>query len=177
MSVPAEQLQMPSYISIRPVEYKGVVFGVEVATEIWDELLNLATVEWEEVGDDERLGEFRLSRDLYAALERGAGIITLTVRELGSWELRGYWVGTFGRAIKQGGCLILSEIGLYLAPEVRRGRTANRLLEYVERAATKLGCQGLIISHRPGHERIGKLYRRAGYEPLSSDYYKRLTDD
>ena len=175
MGEPASDL--PPYIGPRPVEYRGIVLGLERISTVWGELTRLGEQEWEEVGDEERLGT--LEPDFLTCLqhEQAGRIGVVTARLLGSWELAGYFVGVMGTPLKTKGKKTLNEVAIYLTPEVRSGWLAVKLLEYTEVVAKAFGADALIVSHRPEHERIGALYQRRGFAPLSHDYIKRIDHD
>lgn len=169
--------RLPPYIALQPVEYKGVVLGVERISTVFPELEPLARQEWHEVGDYDRLGEFIPDFASAMRYEMAGQMGVVTVRTLGTWELVGYFVGILSRPLKTKGKLVLSEVGVYLAPNVRTGWLAAKLIDYTEQVARLFGADALIIAHRPEHSRIGVLYQRRGFSPLSVEYIKRLTDD
>lgn len=162
------------YVGIPLQGYRGYVFGLELVSRVWDELVKLGEQEWEEVGDNERLGLFNPDRATSLAHERRGNMAVFTVREIATSELVGYFVGTVGTTLKMTGVKTFSEVGVYLRPDARAGRLFNYFLAYVEQGVRHLGCAALIVSHRPEHSRIGKFYQRAGFTPLSHDYYKRV---
>ena len=172
MAEPASSL--PPYIGLRPVEYKGYVLGLERVSTVWPELIRLGEQEWEEVGDNERLGEFAPDFATCMRHELAGRIGVVTLRRLGSWELTGYFAGVMGAPLKTKGKQVLNEVGIYIVEEARSPWLARKLLDYVEDVARLFGADALIVSHRPEHDRIGKLYQRAGFKPLSVDYVKEL---
>ena len=150
------------------------LFGLELVTQVWFELLALGAQEWEETNDDKRFGKFHPDFAASAAHERNANIGVVTMRERSGGRLVGYFVGTVGRPLKTAGETTFNEVGVYIHPDHRAGRLFNHFIKYVELAAQHFGCTGMIISHRPDAPRIGKLYERCGYEPISVDYFKKL---
>ena len=126
------------------------------------------------MGDDKLIGEYKPSFARTAQYEMAGQFVFVSVRDENTGELVGYYVGTLSHAIKNVG-KVLSETGLYLAPEVRGYAAARRLLGFVETVARALGCDVLDVSHRPTSPRIGKLYERLGFAPVSVNYAKRLT--
>jgi GNAT superfamily N-acetyltransferase len=152
-----------------------VVFGLERVTTAWDELTELGEQEWAEVGDNERLGMF--NPDMLTAMkhEHAGRIGAVTVRDEESCELLGYFIWVLGKPLKTAGKEILNEVGIYLTGRARTGWTAAKLLDYVEDVARLVQADAVICSHRPEHARIGKLYERRGFKPLSVDYVKAIT--
>jgi len=172
--LPPEDRQKAQYIGLPVVPYEGLLFGLERTTQIRDELTELGQREWEEVGDDERIGVFEPDFTTAAAHEMQANIGTVTIRSVRTGKLLGYFVGVVGVPLKTKGSRVFNEVGVYILPEIRRGWMFKEFMRYVERVAALFQCDALIVSHRPEHSRIGKLYRRLGYAPLSHDYMKKL---
>ena len=165
---------LPPDTGLQPVEYKGFVLGLERPSTCWLELIALGAREWEEVGDNEKLGEFAPDFQTSFKHELAGCMGVVTLRRLGSWELVGYFVGVLGSPLKTKGKKVLNEVGVYIVEEARTPWLARKLLDYVEDAARVFGADALIVSHRPEHSRVGKLYQRAGFTPLSVDYIKTL---
>ena len=164
----------PRYFGPQPVEYKGLVFGLEKFAHMGDELLRLAQMEWMEVGDEERFGEFK--PDAFSAMrfEQNTGMLVFTVRGLGSMALLGYFICTLAGNLKKAGELVATETAVYLAPPMRKGLAADKLLGYVEKYLGGKGVARLILSHRPDSPRVGTFYQRRGYTPLCVSYSKVL---
>jgi len=165
----------PMYVGLSPIAYRNVCFGLERVTTAWDELVELGEKEWAEVGDNERMGLF--DPDLAASMghERLGRLGVVTVRDRDTAHLLGYFVWNLGKPLKTQGKEILNEIGIYLAGTARSGWIAVKLLDYVEDVARFIKADAVIVSHRPEHSRIGKLYERRGYKPISVDYMKEVT--
>jgi GNAT superfamily N-acetyltransferase len=163
----------PEYVGLPPESYRGYALGFEKIMDVWGELIPLAQREWDEVGDDLRIGEFDPDAFACAQYQLQARMGVVTVRKLGGFQLVGYFVGMLSKPVKTSG-QVWSEVGIYIAPEARTPFLASRLLRYTEQAARFLGADAVIIAHRPEHDRIGALYARAGYSPVSIAYMKRL---
>lgn len=166
----------PRYFGPRPVEYKGIAFGLEKLAHIHDELLNLAALEWVATGDEDRFGAFE--PDVFKSLryERDTGLLVFTVRDLPTFLLRGYFICTLSSSLKQVGELVANEVAIYLAPPVRRGLAASKFLGYIEEYLGAKGVHRLVLSHRPESRRIGLFYQRKGYAPICVSYSKVLTN-
>ncbi len=174
MSEVAQAYPRPEYVGVQPVEYKGLAFGLERVSTAWQELIALGAEEWEEVGDDERIGEFIPDYITCFQHEQNGNLGLFSIRALSGFALVGYFVGTVGAPLKTKGVKVFNEVGVYLRPEYRLGRAFLKFMSYVEAGAKHFGCEAIIVSHRPEHDRIGRLYQRLGYTPLSHDYLKRL---
>ncbi len=74
----------------------------------------------------------------------------------------------------------VSEIVWYIRPEGRSGRAPFRMLEALEWWGTAKGCVyckvGILSSYtRKMTKRLHKIYRKKGYYPLDTSYFKELT--
>ena len=165
---------MAQYFNTHPVEYKGVVFGLEKLTAIWPEFLSLAEQEWGEVGDTDRYGMLRPDLDRARMYEQSGSLLIFTVRDLHTSALLGYYLATVSTSLKRAKERTLTEVAVYMHPEHRGGYTIRKLMGYVEMVGRRMGIAEIIMSHRPEAPRVGKLYARMGYTPICVSYRKTL---
>lgn len=167
----------PRYFGPHPVEFQGVVFGLEKFTDCAFEVFTLGSKEWVEVGDQERFGDFYPNVNQVARFEATGSFPLVTVRDLHTYEMRGYLLLSISHNLKKDGERVANEVAIYLAPEARRGLTARKLMEYTEGLMREQGVHRLVLGHRfdDAGMRIGKMYRRAGYRPTTISYDKVLT--
>lgn len=154
--------------------YKDRVFGLEKASEAWDELMGLAHWEWVEVGDRDRFGEFIPDLDRVKVYEHAGSLLLFTIRTKPDMRMIGYYLCSVSHNLKQQGRRSVNEVGVYIHPEYRDGYTIRMLLKYVEDTLRELKVHELVVSHRPDSPRVGTLYERMGYTPVCISYRKVL---
>lgn len=66
----------------------------------------------------------------------------------------------------------------YIEPEHRRYETARMLIAEAEKWSKDNGCEALLITASSmaysDFERVGKLYKRMGYDPYERTYIKEI---
>lgn len=175
MSATDVQPRFPRYFGTKPVEYRGVFFGLEKYTDIALEFNEIATQEWEEVGDEARLGPLGINIEQLIKQEYAARLLLFTVRDTATLELVGYLLMIISTGLKQP-VLTAAEQAIYLKESARSGFTAKKLVQYAEDFLSRHGVKRMILSHRIGDERIGKLFTRTGYTPLTVSYMKDISN-
>lgn len=178
MTAAAQQLG-PRYYA-QPVEYKGVVFGVEKISDCLPEVWVLSIKEWAEVGNQERYGDYNPDIDRVLEYEARNGFFVFTIRSLRTLELEGYLLMTVASSLKQAGKLVAQESAVYLQPTARNGRPwlMRKVMKYMEDFFRELGVHSIEVGHHPDEDgdRAGKFFERCGYFPSTVTYQKVLTD-
>jgi len=178
MTEPAQQLG-PQY-KFPPLYYKGMVFGLEPLSDCYPEFVVLSAREWEEVGNNERYGQYMPDLELGLQYEAAGAFFLFTVRDQSTMELVGYFVITVAPSLKQRGRTVAQDSGMYLTPEARQGRPwmMAKFLKFLEKAFATFGIHTLEVGHHPDDNgwRAGKFYERQGYTPSAATYIKVLED-
>ena len=71
--------------------------------------------------------------------------------------------------------LIATEDTLFLMPEARRGRSANRFISYCENALKLIGVREVCVSVKTVNK-AGRFFRMLGYQHVENGLTKVLED-
>lgn len=154
-----------------------ITFQPESIGTIWEEIYPLAAQHAQESRGYRRDEPFLPSRDRYVRYADCGYYHIVTVRDGG--RLVGY-LGFYLAPSMHSQRLCLSGDSIYLAPSARGGRTAIRLLKYVERYVVQLAkseyeSMDLVLTVEPGlHRAIVRILERLDYIPAFVQYVKRL---
>lgn len=157
-----------------PQEYRGIVFQVERAEDILEELKPLHEAHFAETeGHRYHLG-LDFDYDYLLAGERAGELIQFTARDSAS-RLVGQVRMTVERSIHTQTLFSCEEL-LYLKPSVRKGFTAVRFIQYVvDRCLRQIGVQEVrtVCKLATGSHR---LMEYLGYVHLSNQYIKSIQE-
>lgn len=67
-----------------------------------------------------------------------------------------------------------SEVVWWIDPDVRGGAAARAMLEENERIAADHNCEFVTMVALASADRAGLIYKRSGYMPIESTFYKRI---
>jgi len=151
-----------------------ITFHAEHINTIWDEIYPLAARHAQESRPHE---PFAPSRERYVRYADCGYYHIVTARDAG--RLVGY-LGFYLSPSMHSQRLHISGDSLYLDPSVRGGRTALRLIRYVERYVMQLAAQGdewckITLTLEPtAHQAASRLLQHLDYQPECVQYSKRL---
>lgn len=154
-----------------------ITFQAEHIGTVWDEIYPLAARHAQESRGYRRDEPFRPSRDRYVHYADCGYYHLVTARDGG--RLVGY-LGFYLAPSMHSQRLCLSGDSIYLDPSSRGGRTAIRLIQYVERYVVHLAnrehdAMDLVLTVEPHlHRAIIRLLTRLDYTPAFVQYVKRL---
>ena len=155
-----------------------MLIGVEPMSDAYPEFVVLSAREWDEVGNQERFGDYKPDLDTALRYEAAGGLFLVTIRNERTLELDGYILFTISPNLRQRGRLIAQESAIYLKPERRAGRAwmMAKVMKYLEKVFAVLGAHTMEVGHYPDHngERAGKFYTRLGYRKAAVAYDKVL---
>lgn len=146
-------------------------FQIETCRAIWDEALPLARAHWDEIAPG---GEMDFNRDALFALEDGGMIRCYTARREGRFA--GYLIYLGDESLYQRGRKIVRDMGLYVAPEFRKGTTAIRLMKYAEEDLRGIGIAEIFQVIPAGNESLGKMLEGVGYRHHETVFKKLLKE-
>lgn len=155
-----------------PEEHAGVVFRAERVVDIADEILPLYQAHWEESEAYRHGLPFCPGFELWASEEKAGRFILFTARKDG--VLLGY-CQAYVSVSAHTGTKICTEDALYLDPEIRKGLTCKRLVQYAERSVKLLGVREVRMTVKVTND-IWKLWERAGYAKTGYELVKVLED-
>lgn len=170
--------QMPTLIpeesisQITPEQYGEFTFSLEKIEDIQDEIRPLHRAHWQET-ESHRHG-LVLSPDyaLFVRYERSGQYVLFTIR------LNGVVVGNCAMYISASAhtkTLLATEDTLYLLPEARRGRLANRFIAYAENALKQLGVREIFVTVKTVNK-AGRFFAMLGYKHVENGLTKVLED-
>lgn len=165
-----------TYFGPAPEKYRDFYIGIERIEDMGNDFFDLVQREWAEVGDDQRFGLCEPNvRQAIQAQDRG-NFVLFTVRRTRTFELVGYMPMTVSNSYKMQAAKMAGEIAVYIRPDAREGRLAFKLIDFAEKFMARFGVNAMVIGHRPGvlGDRIGRVYKRMGYEPVAVEYAKVL---
>jgi GNAT superfamily N-acetyltransferase len=173
--VPADT--KPRYFCHPPflVPAGGYCIGVEMLAAVGAQLAPLIVQHWEETRPAS--GKLDVDWGQLIEAERRGRLLTITVRQLAiTRHMAGYFIGSLGHPANQKDRLVLTEMGLYVAPAHRRAGLGPGLLRYIEEVARVLDCNRIemySLTMKDGRD-AGPVYRRLGYQPAAVQYLKDL---
>lgn len=165
---------LPAYVGVEPVRHRQVVFGLEDPFSAWDDLQSLAREEWEHYKGKLRQTGFHPDYTAYAQMAEAGRMAAVTVRQIRTGVLAGYFIGRVGPLLSEVGTLLLYELALYLRSDVRKHRTFTFFIDYVEHVARHFDCDGIVLTHLSSDPAIGRLFSQHGYGRMTCAYMKRL---
>lgn len=142
---------------------------VDVAAE-WDTLQSLASLHYHELAHWPDL-PFSPDKERYLAID-AAGML----RVFGAWHglmLIGYSSYVVAPSLHQSYSLQARHDALYLLPEYRNLGNGCRLIRHCDSALAAEGVQTVFMSSHI-RQPIDPVLSRCGYEPIDSDWGKRL---
>jgi len=152
-------------------EYRGVVFRAEKLVDVLEELKPLHVAHFRETEGHHH--HLKLEPDYEDMLmrERAGRLVQFTARREG--ELVGHIRMNVVPSIHFD-CTTATEEVLYLSPEVRKGFTAVRFIQFVEESMRAIGVEEIRTDSKGGSAR---LMEYLGYTPISTKYFKRLSEE
>lgn len=168
----AEQPDLAMARFFAPEEYGTLVFRAERVVDVVDEIFPLYRAHWEESEAYRHELPFAPGIDMWAGEERAGRFVLVTARKAG--RLLGYcqfYVSTSAHT----GTKICTEDALYLDPEIRRGLTCKRFVQYAEQCAKSMGAREVRMTVKVTND-IWKLWERSGYAKTGYELVKVLED-
>lgn len=148
-----------------------LVFAVEPLEKVWDEIMAVASLHWQETEGFRRGEHFAPSYARYIKCERIGFFRMYTARD--GTKLCGY-AGQYVTNSMHSQARISVEDQWFLLPEYRKGRNALAFVKFVEDDMLGLGVTNMQMSAKISNG-IGKVLEYLGYEPISTVYFKSIT--
>lgn len=172
--------ELPNYVGTQPVEYKGIVLGIERFTEMLPEFLFLFNRHWLEIIPKYTSESGAQGMKPYwgpgIAADKQGNMITVTLRELGSYKPIGYLLFIMSPSMHIIGNIVAVESGYYIKPENRKGMLAMKLLQFAEKYLEEIGIKHVMMHDfgPAGATSIAKMCERKGYRHVSQVYMKEF---
>ncbi len=144
-------------------------FKEENTLEAVTECMLLAKAHYEEVEDKKSSIPFKFDINTYKALIDNDMLCTVIVRKDGNAV--GYMANLVTKDLMTSK-LSASEIGIYLSPEVRGGKTFLKLMKATQQALKDKGVVQHMIMFKAGHD-VG-MAQKLGYRHTETTYMKLL---
>lgn len=155
---------------IQPKDYQGFTFSVESIEAIANEIKPLHRAHWNETEVYRHGLPFNPDYETFIRYERAGRYILFTVRSGG--KLLGNCAMYVDKSTHTQ-TLIATEDTLYLLPEARKGRVAQRLVRYVEDVLRLLGASEINISVKTVNK-AERFFRLLGYRHVENGLTKIL---
>lgn len=139
-------------------------------TEHWEAAVPLMRANWAETGSEYAMA-FAPSKEFYVRLQN-AGIV-LAVGAFFGTGLVGYCTAFVGPHPFNPAVKVCSTDSLYLAPDLRGGLTAGRMVAKVEALARERECVAIMWHTRAGTG-LAKVMAKHGYVPCDEIVMRRL---
>lgn len=146
-------------------------FQIETCRAIWDEAMPLAQAHWNEISPG---GDMDFNSDALFAMEDNGMIRCYTARRDG--VLAGYLIYLGDESLYQRGRKIVRDLGLYVAPEFRKGTTAIRLMKYAEDDLRGVGVAEIFQVIPAGTDSLGRMLNGVGYRHHETVFKKILKE-
>lgn len=157
--------------AIRPYQREGYTFAVERLRDILDEMRLLHSAHWAEKEEAPGRPPFNPDYETFIYYESTGRCLVCTVR-----DQKNQLVGNFSLYMERSmhtQALIATEDTLYLIPEARKGRVAQRLIAYGERALEELGVTEINVTVKRDNKH-GRFFQMLGYDHVSDGLTKLL---
>ncbi|MBA4141927.1 MAG: hypothetical protein H0X43_02750 [Nitrosospira sp.] len=155
---------------IKPERHDGFVFSLERMEAAADEIMPLHRAHWNETEAHRHGLPFDPDYATFIRYERAGRYVLFTLRRDGA--LLGNCAMYLDKSTHTK-TLIATEDTLYLMPEARRGRTANRFIAYCENALRTLGTREINVSVKTVNK-AGRFFRMLGYRHVENGLTKIL---
>ncbi len=144
---------------------------IETCRAIYDEALPLMQAHWDTISPG---GAMDFNRDALLALEDAGAVRCYTARDDGT--LVGYLIYLGDESLYQRGQKIVRDLGLYVAPEFRKGTTAVRLMRFAEDDLREAGVAEVFQVIPAASEPLGKMLEGMGYHHHETVFKKNLKE-
>ena len=141
----------------------------ETSYEAIKECVLLGRDHYNEVEEKANTIPYNINYSMLKAMTEAGLIVAVTVRDSG--RLVGYMANLVGEDFFNSR-LEAKELGIYLAPEARGGRTFIQMMKKTEECMASRGVVTQYLMFKEGHD-VG-LAQRLGYEKTETVYQKHL---
>lgn len=168
--------QMPTLVSfniidqIKPETYCGLIFDIERIENITEEIKPLHRAHWDETETHSHGLPFNPDYQTFIRHERAGRYVLFTLRKEG--ELLGNCAMYLNRSTHTQ-TLLATEDTLFLLPAARRGRSAFKFVDYIERSLQQMGVREITISVKLVNK-AGKFFQASGYRHVENGLSKIL---
>lgn len=168
--------QMPTLVHlerierIQPEQCGEFTFAVEKMEDIQEEMKPLHRAHFEETEGHRHQLELKPDYDLFAKYERAGRYVLFTLRN--GEKLVGDCAMYIAKSAHTQ-TLLSREDTLYLLPEARKGRVANRFVAYVENSLRQIGVCEINITVKTVNK-AGRFFRMLGYKHTEIGLTKTL---
>lgn len=163
--VPLESIE-----EISPQDYREFTFSVERMEAIQEEIKPLHLAHWRETETHSHGLPFDPDYGTFIQYERAGRYVLFTLRD--GLDLLGNCAMYINQSTHTQ-TLLATEDTLFLLPEARKGRTAFKFVEYIERSLHQLGVREIAISVKLVNK-AGRFFQVAGYKHVENGYSKIL---
>lgn len=171
---------LPNYVGTRPVEYKGLVLGIERFTDMLPEFMPLFNEHWQDIipkyTSEEGGGEMKAYWGPALANDAQGNMITVTLRTLYNYTPLGYLLFIMSPSMHLIGNIVAVESGFFIDPAHRKGMLAIKLMNYAEKYLQEIGIRHVMMHDfgPAGGTSLAKLCERRGYTHVSQIYMKEF---
>lgn len=158
---------------VQPAVYQGFTFSVERIEDIAEEIKPLHRAHWDETEAHRHGLPFQPDYATFIRYERAGRYMLFTLRSEGT--LSGNCAMYLDRSAHTQ-TIIATEDTLYLLPEARRGRVANRFVAYVENAMRQVRAREINITVKTVNK-AGRFFQLLGYRHVENGLTKILEDE
>jgi GNAT superfamily N-acetyltransferase len=148
-----------------------IKFQIETCRAIYLEAMPLMQSHWSEIDPG---GVMDFNQEALFALEDAGVVKCYTARS--DRLLVGYLIYLGDESLYQLGRKIVRDMGLYVAPEFRKGTTAIRLMKYAEEDLRGIGIAEIFQVIPAGNESLGKMLEGGGYRHHETVFKKLLKE-
>lgn len=171
LSMPEILVSRARIEAIKPELRDGHTFAVERLRDILDEMKVLHSAHWAEKEEAPHRPPFNPDYATFIYYENTGRCLVCTVR-----DEKNLLIGNFSLYIERSmhtQALIATEDTLYLIPEARKGRVAQRLIDFGERALQQIGVTEINVTVKLNNKH-GRFFQMLGYEHVSNGLTKLL---
>lgn len=157
---------------IKSETYGELTFAVEKIEDIAEEIKPLHKSHWDETEAHRHGLPFNPDYETFFRYERAGRYVLFTLRR------EGVLLGNCAMYLDKSThtqTLIATEDTLFLMKDARRGRTAMRFVDFIERSLGQIGAKEICITVKTVNK-AGKFFRALGYKHVEDGLVKVLED-
>lgn len=168
--------QIPSLIhfdvieKIMPEIHGEFTFSVELIEDIADEIKPLHRAHWDETEEHRHGLPFNPDYATFIRYERAGRYVLFTLRS--ESKLLGNCAMYLDKSTHSQ-TLLATEDTLFLMPQARKGRTAMRFVDFIERSLRQIGAKEICITVKAVNK-AGRFFMMLGYKHVENGLTKVL---